>query len=121
MRGVYDGLNTRNLTLRGAALGGILLGLEELKEEFDARVGGSRVEVEVVVAFAELFDALNTGDDWETPSTKNASSCLTHHIFRRLYSIGRQYQLDTVFSLETEIFPAVREQKSRAMDLRVSA
>jgi hypothetical protein len=27
VRGVYDGLNTRNVTLRGAALGGLLLGI----------------------------------------------------------------------------------------------
>jgi len=65
VQGVYSGLSTRNITLRGAALGGLLLGLEEVKEEFDARVVGSRVEDEVVVAFAELFDASNTGDDRE--------------------------------------------------------
>jgi hypothetical protein len=53
------------------------LGLEDVKEELDAGVVGSRVEDEVVVAFAELFDAPNTGDDWEQefrPSTKSTSS-----------------------------------------------
>ena len=77
MRGVYDGLTTRNVTLRGAALGGLLLGMEDVKEELDAGVVGSRVEDEVVVAFAELFGAPNTGDDWEQefrPSTKSTSS-----------------------------------------------
>jgi len=65
VQGVYDGLKTGNVTLRGAALGGFLLGLEDVKEEFDAGVVGSRVEDEIVIAFAELFDASNTGDDWE--------------------------------------------------------
>jgi len=47
-----------------------------MKEEFDAGVVGSRVEDEVVVAFSELFDALNTGDYWKQefrPSTKSTS------------------------------------------------
>jgi len=76
-RGVYNGLKTGNTTLRGAALGGLLLGLEDMKSELDAGLVGSRVEDEVVVAFAELFDAPSTGDDWERefqPSTKSTSS-----------------------------------------------
>jgi hypothetical protein len=76
-RGVYNGLKTGNVKLRGAALGGLLLGLEDVKEELDAGLVGSRVEDEVVVVFAELFDAPNTGDDWEQefrPSTKRTSS-----------------------------------------------
>jgi len=66
-------------------------------------VVGSRVEDETVVAFAELFDAPNTGDDWEQefrPWTKSTSGSLT-------LTIGRQYKLDTVLSLAIEIFPAV--------------
>ena len=76
-RGVYNGLKTGNVTLRGAALGGLLLGLEDVKDELDAGLVRSRVEDEVVVAFAELFDAPNTGDNWEQefrPSTKRMSS-----------------------------------------------
>ena len=76
-RGVYDGLKTGNVILRGATLGGLLLGLEDVKNKLDAGLVRSRVEDEVVIAFAELFDAPNTGDDWEQefqPSSKSTSS-----------------------------------------------
>ena len=89
-RGVYDGLKGGGVTLRGAALGGLLLGLEDVKKELDAGLVGSRIEDEVVVAFAELFDAPSTGDDWEQefrPSTKSTSSWFIPHVWRRLYSI----------------------------------
>jgi len=95
-RGVYDGLKTGNVTLRGAALGGLLLGLEDVKNELDAGLVRSRVEDEVVVAFAELFDAPNTGDDWEQefqPSTKSTSSQFITHTWRRLFSIDAPMQI----------------------------
>jgi hypothetical protein len=82
-RGVYDGLRAGSGKSRGAALGGLLLGLEDVKKDLDAGLVGSRVEDEVVVAFAALFDAPNTGDDWEhefRPSIESTSSQFIPHV-----------------------------------------
>jgi hypothetical protein len=60
IKAVCSGARIGISRVRIAALGGLLIGLEEVKEQLDAGGARFKVEDEVIIAIAEYFDEVNS-------------------------------------------------------------
>lgn len=66
IRAICSGLHHGRHDIRFSALSGVLLGMEDVKDQLEAWGARNNVEDEVIISFADCFDILYSGGSWSS-------------------------------------------------------